>query len=376
MIKVLHLISGGDTGGAKTHIFSLMKGLKNLVDARIICFIKDSFYDEAKDLGYNIKVFPQKSRADMSVVKKLREEIDREKFDIIHAHGARANFIVMFLKKYIRVPVITTIHSDYKLDFKDSFYKNLVFTTLNKVALKYFDYYITVSDSFRQMLIERNFNKDKIFVLYNGIDKDKKFNFIPKEDFLSRYNINYNGEFLVGIAARLDKVKDHQTFIAACKEVLKENTDIIFLIAGEGEEKDNLLKEIKGFEKNIYFLDFVKDNYSFFNAIDLNVLTSISESFPYVILESALMNVASISTDVGGISKVIINDKTGYLIGVCDYKSLSQKILYLYNNRQKLKELGENIHKLVEEKFSTDSMGKAQFEIYNKILEEYNENNW
>ena len=85
MIKVLHLISGGDTGGAKTHIFSLMKGLKNLVDARIICFIKDSFYDEAKDLGYNIKVFPQKSRADMSVVKKLREEIDREKFDIIHA---------------------------------------------------------------------------------------------------------------------------------------------------------------------------------------------------------------------------------------------------------------------------------------------------
>lgn len=375
MIKVLHLISGGDTGGAKTHIFSLMKGLKNLVDARIICFIKDSFYDEAKDLGYNIKVFPQKSRADMSVVKKLREEIDREKFDIIHAHGARANFIVMFLKKYIRVPVITTIHSDYKLDFKDSFYKNLVFTTLNKVALKYFDYYITVSDSFRQMLIERNFNKDKIFVLYNGIDKDKKFNFIPKEDFLSRYNINYNGEFLVGIAARLDKVKDHQTFIAACKEVLKENTDIIFLIAGEGEEKDNLLKEIKGFEKNIYFLDFVKDNYSFFNAIDLNVLTSISESFPYVILESALMNVASISTDVGGISKVIINDKTGYLIGVCDYKSLSQKILYLYNNRQKLKELGENIHKLVEEKFSTDSMGKAQFEIYNKILEEYNENN-
>lgn len=226
------------------------------------------------------------------------------------------------------------------------------------------------------MLIERNFNKDKIFVLYNGIDKDKKFNFIPKEDFLSRYNINYNGEFLVGIAARLDKVKDHQTFIAACKEVLKENTDIIFLIAGEGEEKDNLLKEIKGFEKNIYFLDFVKDNYSFFNAIDLNVLTSISESFPYVILESALMNVASISTDVGGISKVIINDKTGYLIGVCDYKSLSQKILYLYNNRQKLKELGENIHKLVEEKFSTDAMGKAQFEIYNKILEEYNENNW
>lgn len=371
MIKVLHLISGGDTGGAKTHIFSLMKGIENLVDARIICFIKDSFYDEAKDMGFDIKVFPQKSRSDMSVVKKLREEIEREKYDIVHAHGARANFIAMFLKKHINLPFITTIHSDYKLDFKDSFYKNLVFTTLNKFALKSFDYYITVSDNFKSMLVERNFDKEKIYVLYNGIENDKKFAYIPKETFLDRYKIYYNGEFIVGIAARLDKVKDHECFIRAAKEVLKENTDILFLIAGDGEERENLLKECKGFEKNIYFLGFVKDNYSFFNAIDLNVLTSISESFPYVILEAALMDVPSICTNVGGISKLIIDDESGYLINVHDYKKLSRKILDIYNDKDKLKELGMNIHKLVEEKFSYKAMGKTQFEIYKKVLEDY-----
>ena len=43
-MKVLHLISGGDTGGAKTHIISLVKQLNKLIDAKVICFIKDTFY--------------------------------------------------------------------------------------------------------------------------------------------------------------------------------------------------------------------------------------------------------------------------------------------------------------------------------------------
>ncbi|WP_308534317.1 glycosyltransferase family 4 protein [uncultured Peptoniphilus sp.] len=375
MIKVLHLISGGDTGGAKTHIFSLMKGLKGLVDARIICFIKDSFYEEAVEKGFSIKVFPQKKRSDMSVVKKLRDEIKKENFSIIHAHGARANFICMFLKKYVDIPFVTTVHSDYKLDFKDNFYKNLIFTNLNKIALKSFDYYITVSDSFKDMLRDRGFKKDKIFVLYNGIDNENIPYYVSKDEFLNRYKIDYNGEFIVGIAARLDKVKDLTTFIRGAREVLKENTDVIFLIAGEGEELSHLQKEAESFKNNIFFLGFVKDNYSFFNAIDLNVLTSISESFPYVILEASTMNLTSVATDVGGIDKIIFDDETGYKIKVSDYTALKGKILYLYNNRDKLEKLGENIHAYVNKNFSYKSMGETQFEIYKNILEEENEIN-
>ncbi len=95
-MKVLHLISGGDTGGAKTHIISLMRQLHKMIDAKVICFIKDSFYDEAVDAGIDIEVFLQKKRTDLSVINRLKDEIDREGYDIIHCHGARANFIAMF----------------------------------------------------------------------------------------------------------------------------------------------------------------------------------------------------------------------------------------------------------------------------------------
>ena len=119
-LKVLHLISGGDTGGAKTHISALLKGLNRMIDASIICFIEDTFYEDLHKAGVPIKVFKQKSRSDLSVIKRLVDEIEREDYDIIHCHGARANFIALFIKRRIKKPFVTTIHSDYKLDFKDN----------------------------------------------------------------------------------------------------------------------------------------------------------------------------------------------------------------------------------------------------------------
>ncbi len=158
----------------------------------------------------------------MSVIHKLVKEIKEGNYDIIHCHGARANFIGMFLKRKINKPMITTIHSDYKLDFKDNFYKRLVFTTLNTIALKKFDYYIAISDNFKEMLINRGFESNKVYIAYNGIDLDVEPLFASKEDFLKRYNINGEDKIIVGIAARLDLVKDHETFIKAADIVLKK----------------------------------------------------------------------------------------------------------------------------------------------------------
>lgn len=370
MKKILHLISGGDTGGAKTHIFSLMKGLEGLVETKIICFIKDTFYVEAKERGIDIEVYPQKSRSDMSVIKKLSDEIKKEKYDLVHAHGARANFITLFLKKHIDIPMVTTIHSDYKLDFKDSFYKNLIYTTLNKIALKKFDYYICVSDNFKDMLISRGFRRDRIHVLYNGIDTSIVDVEYSKTEFLKKYNIDYDNEFIVGIAARLDKVKDHETFIRAIKKTAEKNKDIIYLIAGEGDELNHLKSLIEEYKlEKIYFLGFVRENKSFFNAIDLNVLTSISESFPYVILESALLKTPTASTDTGGINKIIRDRETGFLFSVKDYEKLSEDIIYGYENRDEIKIYGEEVYKNVVNNYSTKAMGMAQYEIYKNILD-------
>ncbi len=369
-LKALHLISGGDTGGAKTHIFSLMKGLQGNVQAKIICFIKDSFYEDALEAGIDIEVIPQKRRSDMSVVDKIADIVNNEGYDIVHSHGARANTIAIFLKNKIHVPMITTIHSDYLLDFKDSFYKNLIFTPINKYALKKFDYYVAVTENFKKMLISRGFAEDKIYTLYNGIDMEAKTYSITREEFLKKYDITYNGEFIIGQAARLDGVKNLSMMIKTAKEALAHNQNLLFLIAGSGDELSSLKAQAKeyGIEDKIKFLGFVKDNFSFFNSIDLNMLTSISESFPYVILEAAKMSKPTISTRVGGIEELIRDGVDGYLIKSNDYMEMSNKVLDLVENPEKTVEMGKSINTRVKGGFSVEAMANKQKEIYTDIL--------
>lgn len=368
-LKVLHLISGGDTGGAKTHIISLLKGLNKRIDARIICFIEDTFYEDVLENGIPIKVFRQKSRSDLSVINRLVDEINVEGYDIIHCHGARANFIAQFLKGKVDKPFMTTIHSDYKLDFKDNFYKRMVYTTLNTISLRRFDYFVAVSDTFRAMLAERGFKRDRIFVTYNGIDMTPPEGYLDRTEFLSRYNIKDHGQPIAGILARLDMVKDHKTFLEAAHWALTER-EMTFLIAGEGPEEDILKQKVKdmGLEDKIYFIGYVKDPYSFFNTVDINVLTSVSESFPYVILEGARMKKPIITTRVGGIGRLVVDGKNGYLAEIGDWKTIGNHLVKLANDTVLAKSLGERLFEDTSRKFSYDAMAESHIDTYSQIL--------
>ncbi|WP_427340371.1 glycosyltransferase family 4 protein [Caloranaerobacter sp. DY30410] len=369
-MKVLHLISGGDTGGAKTHVLSLVKELSKKIDVKLICFLEDEFYYEGKSLGIDIDVFKQKKRYDLSVIKRLRNIIINHDYDIIHCHGARANFVGMILKKIVKKPFITTIHSDYKLDFKDNLYKHIVYTTINSLALRFFDYYIAISTNFKKMLVDRGFNANKIFTVYNGIDFDSEIKITPKELFLKSFGIDSKDKIIVGIMGRLEMVKDHDTFIKAAIKVLEDRDDVIFLVAGSGAEEKRLFQLVKehGLQESIYFLGFVKEPYSFFNAIDINVLTSKSESFPYVVLEGARMKKPILCTNVGGLGDLVIDGVNGYLFEVGDILSLSNHINFLLDNRSKIEELGENLYKDVVEKFSLEKMTNDHLKIYEEIL--------
>ena len=368
-MKVLHLISGGDTGGAKTHIINLLCGLKDKVEVKLVCFIDGPFAEDLKKHGIDVEVIEQRSRFDFSVVNKLKDLIESENYEIVHSHGARANLISYFLKKKVNAKFITTVHSDYLLDFKDNFYKNIVFTNLNKFALKRFDNYIAVSDSFKDMLVSRGFDKDKIFTIYNGIFLEDRA-IKDKESYLKEKNIAYKDKFIVGILARLDKVKDHETFLRAAREVSTKDKSVIFLIAGDGQDKEHLLSLSKelALEDNVYFLGNEEHPYDFLNAIDINVLCSLSESFPYVIMEGGSLKKATIASKVGGIPKIILDGETGKLFEKQDYKALAAHILDLKNNADERKKLGENLYNRIIDNFTHIKMAEKHVDIYKKIV--------
>lgn len=368
-MKVIHLISGGDTGGAKTHIHYLLSGLCRNIDATLVCFMRGEFSDEAEALGIPTVILEGDNI--LKTVSTLKSMIKQGGYDILHSHGARGNFIASLLCRSCGIPMITTIHSDPKLDYMGRPAAGLIYGTLNYIAMKRADYLVGVSESMRELLIKRGFSANKIFSIYNGVD----FEIEPENDdrlgYLREFGLEVDeNSIVVGIAARLDPVKDVATLIRGFAEAESSCPELRLAIAGDGGELQNLkeLAEELRVSKKVCFTGWLSDVNRFYAALNINVLCSLSETFPYAITEGARARLATVSTRVGGVPKLIENGVTGYLFSVGDYKSLAGKLVLLARDPWLRKRLGDGIYERAKREYSVEATTRRQLDIYYEIL--------
>lgn len=358
-MRVIHLISGGDSGGAKTHVLTLLEELQKKVDIQLVCLTGGPFYEEAIELGINAIVLEQKSRFDLSVTRKLTELIQSTDTDLLHCHGARANFISTFIKKKIGIPVITTVHSDYKQDFSHSLYKKIIFTNLNKYSLNRMDYYLVVTSIFKKVLKEQGFDSSRAFTIYNGI----KIIDEPK---------NKPDELVFGCVTRLVPIKGTHILLEAIKKCIDQGYDPKLKIAGHGTghyvDELNEYMAKHHLEKNVDFIGFTKDIDKFFETISVNILPSYTEGMPYSLLEGGIRSKGTIASKTGGIVEMIEDRLSGRLFEVADSDELASIIIELMNNPKLAYEYGENFREKVINEFSDTVMADRHQEIYSKIL--------
>jgi polysaccharide pyruvyl transferase CsaB len=368
-MKVLHLISGGDTGGAKTHVHSLLSGLKDQIQVKMVCFIEGPFTQEARELGIDTQVIP--GRNFLSVLRELTQMVEEGGFEIIHSHGARGNMMAALLSRRTKLPTVSTVHSDYRLDYLGRPASRLVYGTINTLALRKLDYRIGVSDAMVDLLISRNFDPERIFPIYNGLDFTPRTPSMDRETFFRSVGLEAGEDnVVVGIAARLNPVKDVSTLIRGFAKAHADFPALRLLIAGDGEETEMLrqLAQSLGVEKQVCFAGWISDTISFYHAIDINTLTSISETFPYALTEGARAALPTVSTKVGGVAHLIDHGANGFLIQPGDHQDLANHLLTLARDPALRRTMGQRLYTKAEQSFSIHAMVKHQMEIYESIL--------
>ena len=167
-MKILHIAGGGDRGGAKTHILALCSRLKEEHQLKLLSMRKGLFAEDARKAGIDtVEIQSGFPLRDFVLAKEAARQFGP---DIVHCHGAKANLVGVYLKMTLGCTVVTTVHSDYRLDYLHSFIRRQTFGRMNAAALRVMDYHVTVSDSFKQMLIQRGFRPSRIQTIYNGLD--------------------------------------------------------------------------------------------------------------------------------------------------------------------------------------------------------------
>ncbi len=367
-MKVIHLISGGDTGGAKTHVHSLLRNLSRGMDITLVCFRDGPFAREAAELGIETRVC---AGGFFSALRQVRRMIAEEGFELVHTHGSRANLAGAILRGSCGRPVVSTVHSDYRLDYLGRPLAAATYGVLNVLALRRIKYHVGVSDAMRRLLISRGFPRETTFAIYNGLDFTREPKRLDRAEFCRKVGAKVGpGDIVVGAAARLDPVKDLATLVRGFALARREHPELRLIIAGEGPERENLTKLAAelGAGEAVTLAGWLDDMEEFYSALDINTLSSISETFPYALTEGAAYRLPTVASAVGGIPKLIEDGATGYLFKPGDYETLARRLSELASDSALRKRLGDAVRERAAKRFSVEATCREQREVYEEIL--------
>ncbi|MGN1014346.1 MAG: glycosyltransferase family 4 protein [Butyricicoccus sp.] len=369
-MKILMMMGGGDIGGAKTHIFSLVRELHKYHTVCMVSFRDGPFPQEMMAEGLQVKLVLDKNpiRARDAVLRL----VDRMKPDIIHCHGGRANMIGAMVRAKRILPVMTTMHSDYKLDYMGKPLKQLTLGTINAIALRRLDFYQAVAGRMRQLLVSRDFAPHRVLTIYNGMDFGHPITGLDRTAYCRKqWDAQVDDSMvLCGLAARLTPVKDIETGIRGFSMAAREQPQLRLFLAGTGEDEPKLRQLVNelGMEEKVVFCGWVSEIAPFFAAMDITLLTSLSETFPYSILEGIREGCVPVCSDVGGMSELIVDGETGYIFPPKDAGTLANALKKLAADAELRRTFAKKQYARAVENYSLDAMRRTQEDNYRKVL--------
>jgi len=373
-LKILHLISGGDAGGAKTSVLAVVRELQknnyaNTSNVTLATLGGGVLSDSAAVGGIRHIVFP----AGLSGIMQLARYIRENGYDILHSHGARANTVSALLTLFVRVKTVTTIHSDPRLDYLNRGAKGFLFDLLNRAALRRIGCRVCVSEELASRMKERGFPKNRVFVYRNGMDFSEPIRHITPDErntFLRRYGLDFDDDsVIIGCGARLDPIKDQATLLRAFAGALKTAPNLRLVLAGDGSERESLQKLAAELDLSgrYAFTGWLEDMSLFYASLDINIDPAREEYFGYVVVEGSRYALATVATNCGGVQEIIDNGETGLLFAPGDADTLSKHIVKLAGDAAYREKLGRALERSAR-KFTIADSAAALLQIYKSTL--------
>ncbi|HEX9061030.1 MAG TPA: glycosyltransferase family 4 protein, partial [Clostridia bacterium] len=216
------------------------------------------------------------------------------------------------------------------------------------------------------MCVRNGINKDKISVIFNGVDPDY-WGELPKSTLRSEFEIDEN-EFVILCVSRFDHDKGHRFLISSAAELKKMTKKRFrFVLANDGPLLEDCREyaESMGIQNSIIFTGFRKDVKNLIAGSDLYVNSSEHEALSFAIIEMLAAGLPVIATNMGG-NDDIINSGTncGILVEYNDSVGLAKTILKVMEDTELQSTLKRNALVAIREKFNLDNMVMKTYNLY------------
>ena len=309
--------------------------------------------------------------------KKFKKIVEAKKPDIIHCQTKFGLLSYAFrLRKKYNIPVVTTIHTNYREVYKRTLPKLIAKVLLKRTIrqLNKCDLIFAVSNYMRQQVESLGVTRP-IVLLKNGIDPYKAT--LTKDEQIKLVNSKFGFDedtFVFLFVGRVYVVKNIMFQLETIKDIIgKTNKKFKFLIVGDGPDKEEYQKFCKdnNMENHVHFAGQITDK-ELLSAIyarsNIFYFASLSDNDPLTIVEASFNSTPSlVIKDTGGAER-IENLKNGF---VCknDKAEIEKLMIDLIENKYDLKVIGENAKRDIPENWQ-DVAKKTEIE-YKKVIAKY-----
>ncbi|MFY0543728.1 glycosyltransferase [Brevibacillus sp. H7] len=370
-LRVLHVIGGGEFGGAEQHILNLLSAFPtDQVEAAVVCFYDAVFADQLRRAGISVIALNQYGRFDLRLLQALRKTFRTYRPDIVHTHGVKANFFSRIAARGMTSKLITTVHSNLRYDYVNPL-GFLIVSAMERSTRPWNDHFIAISGAIGEILRQEGVPAEKLTVIYNGMNLTPYRQTDQREANRSRLRAEWgisSEDFVFGTVARFVPVKGLPVLIDAFARLVRHtpNQSARLVLVGDGPERPLLEEKVKEhqLEHKICFAGFRHDIPACLHAFDAFVHSSYYEGLGYTIIEAMASEVPVIATNVGGVKEFVKHEQTGLLAEAADVEGLAYAMERLANGSELRDKLASHALQAVESAFTIEQMANKTIDLY------------
>jgi glycosyltransferase involved in cell wall biosynthesis len=382
-MRILHVITRLILGGAQQNTVTscaaqVAAGHRVWLAYGPIYGPEGSLLDEAKRSGATLVEVKSMRRAILPVhdyvcYRALRRLIREIKPDIVHTHSSKAGIVGRAAAWSERVPAV--VHTIHGLPFHERQPRvvHALYVGLERWAAKRCHKLIGVTEAMNEAFRA------------NGIGRPEQFTMVPSGIDLSMFQPPEGSRDatraalgiapdapVVGIVARLDKLKGQDDLLDTIPRLVPRFPDLKVLIVGDGWHRQHLEQRVdrEGFRGHVIFTGLVPPRRvaDMLAAMDVNTLPSYQEGQPRTLVQALLCGTAIVGYNAGGIGEVCIDGQTGRLVPVGDRDALAAAIGDLLADPDERRRLAQQGQAYARERFDSRVMTRRLEEIYAEVL--------
>ena len=383
-IRVLRVIARLNVGGPALHVTYLARGLaargyETTLVAGDVGPGEESMAFVAENAGVDIVPLRGLSRElsplrDAVAAWRLARIIRRVRPDVVHTHTAKAGAVgraAAVLAGPRRPVVVHTFHGHVLRGYFGRT-GTWVFRAIETILARATDRLIAVSPEVRDELVALGVAPvEKFSVVRLGIELEPRVSFDGDPAEVRRRHGIAPHKFVVGWFGRMTAVKRTDDLLTTLAGVRERGVDALLVLVGDGDDRGRLEQRAHdlGLARSCLFLGYQEDVAPWYAVCDAVVLTSASEGTPVTIIEALAAGRAVVATRVGGVTDVVDEGVTGFLVHRGDTHALAERLEILAGDPERRAAMGAAGREHVLQRYAVGRLVDDIDALYRDLLE-------